>query len=89
MIRQILKLRLFWVGRVDRKANTRNAKRILIVKHALGMTRHRRIYNIKKDHSETDYENVEWTELAQDHVQGRSLGSAVLQSRRWALINTD
>jgi hypothetical protein len=64
---------------------TRNAYRILVGmpegKRPLGRPRRRWVDNIKMDLRETEWDGMDWIELAQDRDQWRALVNAVMNLR--------
>jgi hypothetical protein len=63
----------------------RKSYRILVgkpdVKRPLGTPRCRWVDNIKMDHRETEWDGMDWIDLAQDRDQWRALVSTVMKLR--------
>jgi hypothetical protein len=63
----------------------RSACRILVGmpegKRPLGRTRHRWVDNIKMDHREIGWDNMDWIDVAQDRDQWKALVNMVLNLR--------
>jgi hypothetical protein len=81
IIRMINSRRMRWAGRVARMGAKRNANRILVGrpegKRPLGRPRRRRVYNIKIDLRDIEWDGMNWIELAQDRDQWRALVNMV------------
>jgi hypothetical protein len=68
IIRMNKSRRMRWAGNVARMGETRNAYRILVD-------------NIKIDHRETGWDDMDWIDLAQDRDQWRALVNTVMKLR--------
>jgi hypothetical protein len=81
----IISRRMRWAGHVARRAETRNAYRILVGKPEgetpLGRRRRRWVDSIKIDVREIGWDGMEWIELAQDRDQWRALVNTVMNLR--------
>jgi hypothetical protein len=83
---RILKVgRMRWAGHVSQIGEKRNAYRLLVGKpegrRPLGRPRHRWLDNIRMDHVEVGWGDVDWIGLAQDRGRWRALGNSVLNLR--------
>jgi hypothetical protein len=85
IIRIIKSRRISWAGHVARIGEKRNAYRSLMGKpegkRSLGRPRHRWVDNIKMDHLEIGWGDVDWIDLAQDRDKWRALVNAVMNLR--------
>jgi hypothetical protein len=74
--------RMRWTGHAARMGAKRNAYRILVGKtdgkRPLGRPRHRLVDNIKMDLTETGWDDMDWTHLAQDREKWRALVDTVM-----------
>jgi hypothetical protein len=81
----IKRRRMRWAGHVPRMVETRNAYRILVGKpegnRPLGRPRRRWVDNIKIYLRDTEWDGVDWIELAQDRDQWRTLVNTVMNLR--------
>jgi hypothetical protein len=77
--------RMRWAGHVARVGAKRNAYRILVgkpeAKTPLGRSRRRWVDNIKIDLRETEWDDMDWINLAQDGDEWRALVNAVMNLR--------
>jgi hypothetical protein len=85
IIRIIKSRRIKLVGRVARIWKKKNACRILVGKpegkRPLGRQRRRWVDNIKIYLRETEWDGMNWTDLAQDREQWRALVNTVMNLR--------
>jgi hypothetical protein len=65
-----------WAGHVARNGEKRNAYRLLVGnlegKRSLGRPKRRWVDNIRMDHGEVGWVDVDWTGLAQDRNRWRA-----------------
>jgi hypothetical protein len=85
MIRIIKSMRMRWSGHVARMGEKRNAYRLLVGKpegkRPLRRPRRRWVDNIRMDHGEVGWGDVDWIGLAQDRNRWRALVNLVLNLR--------
>jgi hypothetical protein len=83
--RMIKSKRMRWAGHVAGKGEKRNAYRILVGKREgkrpLGRPRSRWVDNIKMDLRDTEWDGIDWIEVAQDREQWRALLDTVMSLR--------
>jgi hypothetical protein len=77
--------RMIWEGHVARMGEKRNVYRILVGnpegKRPLGRPRRRWVDNIKMDHREIGWDDMDWIDLSQDRDLWRALVNAVINLR--------
>jgi hypothetical protein len=82
IIRITMARRMIWTGHVARMGERRNAYRLLVGKpegrRPLGRPRHRWLDNIRMDHVEVGWGDVDWIGLAEDRGRWRALVNSVL-----------
>jgi hypothetical protein len=78
IIRMIKSRRMRWAGHVARMGEKRNAYRLLEGKRPLGRPRCRLVDNIKMDHGEIGWQDVDYTDLTQDRDKWRALVNAIM-----------
>jgi hypothetical protein len=82
IIEMVTSRRMRWVERVARMGEQRNAYRILVEKpegkRPVGRSRLRWVSNIKLDHREIGWGDMDWLDLAQDRDQWRALLNTVM-----------
>jgi hypothetical protein len=75
IIRMIKSKSMNWAGHVAQIGEKRNTYRILVGKvegqRLLGRPRRRRLDNIKMDHREIGWDDVDWIDMAQDRDRWR------------------
>jgi hypothetical protein len=85
IIRMIKSRRMRLAGHVARMGATRNAYRILVgkpeKKRPLERPRRRWVDNIKMDLRETEWDGIDWIELAQDRDQWSALVNTMMNLR--------
>jgi hypothetical protein len=85
IIRIIKSRGMRWAGHVARIGEKRNAYRLLVGKpegkKPLGRPRRRWVDNIRMDHEEMRWSDVDWVCLAQDRNRWRALVNSVLNLR--------
>jgi hypothetical protein len=85
-VSRIIKSRgIRWAGHVARMGEKRNAYRLLVGKperkRPLGRQRRRWVVNVRMDHGEVGWGDVDWIGLAQDRNKWRALVNSVLYLR--------
>jgi hypothetical protein len=82
IIRIIKSRRMRWAGHVARMGEERNAYRLLVGmpegRRPLGKPRRGWVYNIRKDHVEVGWGDVDWIGLAQDRDKWKALVNAIM-----------
>jgi hypothetical protein len=77
--------RMRWAGHVARLEEKTNAYKILVGKpegkRSLGRPRRRWVNNIKMDLRETEWDGMDWINLAQDRGQWRALVNTAMHLR--------
>jgi hypothetical protein len=85
IIRIIKSRRMRWAGNVARKAEKRNAYRLLVEKpeekRPLGRPRRRWVDNIRTDLGEVGWGDMDWIGLAKDKNRWRAVVNSVLNLR--------